>query len=90
MAVTWRFNTVARAGGSELKETTPDDVKEALNSLDFASLQRQLKLKRLIAFNRNAISRNGVIYVDSDGDGLSDEDEDRLDPKTAGMPPMIM
>lgn len=81
--------SIARAGGTELKETTPDDVKDALNGLDYASLQRQLKLKRLIAFNRNAISRNGVIYVDSDGDGLADEDElrigtDPINPDTDG------
>ena len=80
--------SVARAGGTELKETTPDSVKDVLNSLDYASLQRQLKLKRLIAFNRNVIARNGKMYVDSDGDGLADEDEDRLDPKTPGRPPM--
>ncbi len=69
---------IARAGGTELVETDPGGVKNALNSLNYASLQRSLKLKRLIGFNRNAISRNGVMYVDSDGDGIADEDEDQI------------
>ncbi len=66
---------IAAAGGTELIETDPGGVKNALNSINYASLQRSMKLKRLIGFNRNAISRNGVTLVDSDGDGLSDEDE---------------
>ncbi len=66
---------IARAGGTELIETDPGGVRSALNAINYASLQRSLKLKRLIGFNRNAISRNGVVYVDSDGDGVTDEDE---------------
>ncbi len=79
---------IARAGGTELIETDPGGVKGALNAINYASLQRSLKLKRLIGFNRNAISRDGVTYVDSDGDGISDEDEelqvgtDKLRPDT--------
>ena len=66
---------IARAGGTELIETDPGGVKAALNAINYASLQRSLKLKRLIGFNRNAIARNGVLYVDSDGDGIADDDE---------------
>ena len=69
---------IARAGGTELIETDPGGVKSALNAINYASLQRSLKLKRLIGFNRNAIARNGQTYVDSDGDGLGDEDEKTL------------
>ncbi len=66
---------IARAGGTELIETDPSNLKNTLNSINYSSLQRALKLKRLIAFNRNAISRNGALLVDSDGDGLPDDDE---------------
>lgn len=75
--VTARFQAaaIARSGGTELVETTPDGVKMAMNALNYASLQRALILKRLVAFNRNAISRHGALLVDSDGDGLSDDVE---------------
>jgi hypothetical protein len=75
--VTARFQAaaIARAGGTELIETDPDGVKNALNSINYASLQRQLKLKRLIAFNRNVVARQSTLLVDSDGDSLPDEDE---------------
>lgn len=66
---------IARAGGTELIETTPDSVERTLASLNYASLQRELVLKRLIAMNRNVLSRNGEVLVDSDGDGISDDDE---------------
>ena len=66
---------IARAGGTELIETDPANLKNTLNSINYASLQRSLKLKRLIAFNRNAVSRNGQLLVDTDGDGVPDDDE---------------
>lgn len=66
---------IARAGGTELIETTPDALERALASLNYASLQRALILKQLVAMNRNALSRNGQVLVDSDGDGVSDDDE---------------
>ncbi|MEW6432827.1 MAG: calcium-binding protein [Myxococcota bacterium] len=69
---------IARAGGTELKEATPDVLEDVLTSLNYASLQRALKLKRLIAMNRNALSRNGEVLVDSDGDGISDLQEEEI------------
>jgi hypothetical protein len=66
---------IARAGGTELIETTPDALQRTLSSLNYASLQRSLILKRLIAMNRNTLSRNGQVLIDSDGDGISDDDE---------------
>lgn len=74
---TTRFEAaaIARAGGTELIETTPDALVRTLSSLNYASLQRQLILKRLVAMNRNALSRNGEVLIDSDGDGISDDDE---------------
>ncbi|MBK7860975.1 MAG: calcium-binding protein [Archangiaceae bacterium] len=75
--VTARFQAaaIARAGGTELIETDPANLKNTLNSINYASLQRSLKLKRLIAFNRNTVSRQGEMLVDTDGDGLPDKDE---------------
>ena len=74
---TTRFEAaaIARAGGTELIETTPDALTRTLASLNYASLQRSLILKRLIAMNRNTLSRNGQVLIDSDGDGISDDDE---------------
>ena len=66
---------IARAGGTELIETTPDALQRTLSALNYASLQRSLILKRLIAMNRNTLSRNGEVLIDSDGDGISDDDE---------------
>lgn len=69
---------IARAGGTELIETTPDSLERSLSSLNYASLQRALVLKRLIAMNRNVLSRNGEVLTDSDGDGIGDDDEAAL------------
>lgn len=71
----FQAGAIARNGGTELVETDPSGVVAALNGLNYASLQRALKLKRLIAFNRSAISRQGELLVDSDGDGLGDDAE---------------
>lgn len=76
---------IARAGGTELIETTPDALERTLASLNYASLQRSLILKRLIAMNRNALSRNGEILIDSDGDGIGDDDE-----VTLGTDPVLL
>jgi hypothetical protein len=69
---------IARAGGTELIETTKENLVKTLSSLNYASLQRALKVKRLIAMNRNARTRDGRVLIDSDGDGLPDEDEAAL------------
>ncbi|MBL8915627.1 MAG: calcium-binding protein [Archangium sp.] len=76
---------IARAGGTELIQTglptpTPmgDSLTRVLASLNYASLQRDLILKRLVAMNRNTLSRNGEVLIDSDGDGISDDDEEVL------------
>ncbi|MBL9037285.1 MAG: calcium-binding protein [Archangium sp.] len=69
---------IARAGGTELRETSPGQVKGTLVGLNYASLQTGLILKRLIAFNRNAVSRDGELLVDSDGDGLTDAQEQEI------------
>ena len=66
---------IARAGGTELREVGTGSVKGVLQSLNYGSLQAGLILKRLIAFNRNSIARDGKLLPDSDGDGLSDDQE---------------
>ncbi len=66
---------IAQAGGTSLVATDPSQLANALNSLDYASLQRSLTLKRLIAFKRNTISRKGQILIDIYVDGIPDVDE---------------
>jgi hypothetical protein len=85
IAARYQANAIARAGGTELIETDPSNLKNTLNAINYASLQRSLKLKRLIAFNRNVVSRRGEVLIDSDGDGLPDDDEQLYgtDPKLA-------
>lgn len=66
---------IARAGGTEPLEVDPANLGLRMASLNYASMQTDLRMKRLIAMNRNALSRNGEVLVDSDGDGLSDQQE---------------
>ncbi len=74
-AVSAQVAAIAQAGGTQVIETDLSGIGNVLNGLNYASLQRALTLKRLIAFNRNAVSRAGKMAPDSDGDGLSDEEE---------------
>jgi len=71
-------SAIARAGGTQLIEAAPTDLGQVMQSLNYQSLQRSLKLKRLIALNRNVVVRNGQQYADSDGDGISDDQEDEI------------
>jgi len=81
---------ISTAGGGTTPRTANDQTLDAvLGGISFASVQRELTLKRFFAFNRNALARGGQQYVDSDGDGLSDEEEkaigtDPLNPDTDG------
>jgi len=69
---------IANAGGTEAIETDPRGLRDVLSSLNYASLQTSLVLKRFVAFNRNVQVRDGVISADSDADGVSDTDEAEL------------
>lgn len=71
---------IALAGGTRPLETSTNAgaIAAAMGNLDYASLQRKMTLKALIAFNRNAAVRNGQVVPDSDGDGLSDDEESVL------------
>ncbi len=53
---------------------------ETAESIDFINitdmrLTTEYKIKYLVAFNYNVLPGTDLIYVDSDGDGLSDEEE---------------
>ena len=83
-------NAISTSGGGTTPRTASDQTLDAvLGGISFASVQRELSIKRFFAFNRNAMARAGQQLVDSDGDGLSDEEErqigtDPLNPDTDG------
>jgi len=63
------------ATGAQAIQVNASDLSKAISTLNYAPLQTPMVLKRLFAWNRNSISRGGQQYVDSDGDGLTDDDE---------------
>lgn len=75
---------MATAGGRQPLSSDLSLLQQTLLGLNLTGLSAPLELKTVVAFNRNAIARAGKLLVDSDGDGLSDEDEAALgtDPTT--------
>jgi hypothetical protein len=73
--VRFQGSAIARAGGTELVETSLGAVTDRIKTLNYGTLQRALRLKRFIAMNANVRVRNSEQLVDSDGDGLPDQDE---------------
>lgn len=76
-------------GGTTPRVADYSQLDALLGGISFASVQRELTIKRFFAFNRNALARSGQQFVDSDGDGLSDQEEksigtDPLNPDTDG------
>jgi hypothetical protein len=71
-------------GGTTPRVVDYSGLDALLGGISFASVQRELTIKRFFAFNRNALARAGQQFVDSDGDGLSDEEE-----KSIGTDPSI-
>lgn len=69
---------MAGAGGSKPMTTSISLLKQTLLGLTLSGLSEPLKLKTVVAFNRSAIARAGSVLPDSDGDGLTDEDEIKL------------
>jgi hypothetical protein len=82
---------IALGGGSSVLTATiaSASLQTVIRGLNLTSLQQALVLKRVIAFNRNVVSRAGELLVDSDGDGVPDRDEialglDPTNPDTDG------
>jgi len=76
-------------GGTTPRVVDYTSLDAVLGAISFSSAQRDLTIKRFFAFYRNALARGGQQFVDSDGDGLSDEEEkaigtNPLDPDTDG------
>lgn len=68
-------DAIALGGGTTTVATNPSNIKSAINALNYTSLLKSLVLKRVVAFNRSVISRGGQALIDSDGDGVPDQDE---------------
>jgi hypothetical protein len=89
-AVIDQDTVISTSGGGTTPRTASDQTLDAvLGGISFASVQRELTIKRFFAFNRNALARAGQQLVDSDGDGLADVEEttigvDPLSPDTDG------
>lgn len=66
---------VAGAGGAATQVVDTQGLTRVLGGLDFAGFTRPLRLKTLLAFNRNAVARGGQLLPDTDGDGLTDDEE---------------
>jgi hypothetical protein len=81
---------ISTSGGGTTPRTASDQtLDQVIGAISFASVQRELTIKRFFAFNRNALARGGEQFVDSDGDGLSDDEEvaigtNPLNPDTDG------
>ena len=89
-AVIDQDTVISTSGGGTTPITTDyTNLTQVLGAISLTSVQRELTIKRFFAFNRNALARGGQQFVDSDGDGLSDEEEktigtDPLNPDTDG------
>ncbi|HZJ54423.1 MAG TPA: calcium-binding protein [Myxococcaceae bacterium] len=89
-AVIEQDTVISTSGGGTTPRTANDQtLDQVIGAISFASVQRELTIKRFFAFNRNALARAGQQFVDSDGDGLSDDEEvaigtDPLNPDTDG------
>ena len=66
---------VALAGDTTLLESNYAFFTNSLSGLDYGSFQQNLVVKRVLAWNRSTIARAGVQLIDSDGDGLGDDEE---------------
>jgi len=67
---------IETAAGTTALEPGVTNLESTISTLiSYAPLSAPLVLKQLYAWNRNSIARDGQLLVDSDGDGLSDDDE---------------
>ncbi|HUB09151.1 MAG TPA: calcium-binding protein [Myxococcales bacterium] len=70
-----QVGAIASAVGSASYQYPTTDLATDLAGFDFSSLLSAPTLTRLYAWNRNVLARQGQEVVDSDGDGISDDDE---------------
>lgn len=82
--ISTQIAAVARGGGTREIETDLALLKGALGGLNLAALTRPMRLKALYAFNRFARARGGQLVLDSDGDGLADDDEAAICRRSSG------
>ncbi|HEY3447769.1 MAG TPA: calcium-binding protein [Myxococcales bacterium] len=75
---------IASLGGTKPIVTDVSGLKSVLAGLDLAGVPEPMVLRTVLAFNRHARARGGELLPDSDGDGLPDDDEDKL-----GTDPLI-
>jgi hypothetical protein len=66
---------IALSGGTGAQVAQTATLQTVLSGLNLAALTRPMTLKAAFAFNRNAIARAGQLLVDSDGDGIPDDQE---------------
>lgn len=73
-----QIQAIAQAGGTQPLVSDLSGLTKTLNGINYASLQSNLVVRKFFAFNRNVRARGGRSLVDSDGDGIPDEDELKL------------
>jgi Bacterial TSP3 repeat len=67
---------IENAAGNSALEPDVSNLESAVSKqINYGALTAPLVLRRLYAWNRNSIARAGQLLIDSDGDGLSDDDE---------------
>ncbi|MGI5861788.1 MAG: calcium-binding protein [Myxococcales bacterium] len=66
---------IAEAGGTRERVADLAGLESALLGLNLAGLDRPVRLRTVVAFNRQARARAGELLPDSDGDGIADGDE---------------
>lgn len=64
--------------GAPLVDSDYAGAEAKLVAVDYRPLTRRITRKLVLAYNRNARAIDGAIKVDSDGDGIPDEDEIKL------------
>ncbi len=71
------LTAMAMEGNGVFQEFTDDTQINFLN-IDFSTLQVPNSIVQTLATNTNALEQGSYLAVDSDGDGLSDEEEKKL------------
>ncbi len=70
-----QMQAIAQAGATQPIVADVSQLANVLRNLNFNNITTPFKLKTLLAFNRSTLPLAGNVKVDSDGDGLSDDEE---------------